>query len=220
MRPQGNPGTGARSVRLVAPGWTAGETNELVVEIDALGDEHLLSFSVEFDPGLLRYLGVVPGQSVPGGSLLVNPASAAAGRLGAGLLLPPELNLDPGTLELLRLRFAVPGLAEGRTTQIDFGDRPTVRDTTGIDGLPLATDYVGLTLTVGAPPTLRLSPVIRNQDRIEFRTEGVTNRPVIIQASTDLGGWQNILTNTAGAGRVVLPWSAADGLHSFRALTP
>lgn len=220
VRLQGDSDPAPRSVRLLADGWKAGETNELIVELNAMGDEGLLSFSLEFDPGLLQYLSAIPGPASQDGTLLVNPVSTALGRLGAGLILPPGQTLAPGPQELMRFRFATSVLALGRTSPIIFGDRPTPRDVTGGDGYALTVEYAGVTLEFGAPPTLRISQPVVREHQVEFQTEGVAGRPVIIQTSTDLGGWQNVLTNLAGAGPVVIPWSATDGLRVFRAWAP
>ncbi|MCW5968828.1 MAG: S8 family serine peptidase [Blastocatellales bacterium] len=112
----------ARTLRAVSAGFIAGQTNTLDIEIDALGGENGFGFSLEFDPGVLSFVGAEPGDAAPSQSLqAVNPLQTAVGRLGLALVLPPGQGLEAGTRRIARVNFNVLDAASAATTQIAFG---------------------------------------------------------------------------------------------------
>jgi hypothetical protein len=210
---------GSRALRILAPGWKPGVTNELLVQLDATGGENAASFSLGFDPGLIRFVDATLAPAAAEGTLMLNPAGIGQGQLGAVLLLPFGTTLPAGTHDLLRVRFAVSPFAEGMTSRIFFTDYPAARDVADATGVSLTTEYLDAALDFGLT-TLRISESVLAHGQLQLQTEGVTGKPVVIQASPDLSTWQNVATNATGIGPISLPWSAADGVRYFRAMAP
>jgi hypothetical protein len=210
---------GSRALRILATGWKPGVTNELVVQLDAVGGENAASFSLGFDPGLIRFVDATLGTAAADGTLLLNPAAASQGQLGAVVLLPFGATLPAGTHELLRVRFAVSPFAEGMSSELFFTDFPAARDVADTAGVSLTTEFVnaGLDFRLTA---LRIGQPVLANGQLHLQTEGVTGKPIVIQTSTDMGTWQNVATNATGIGPISIPWSATDAVRYFRALVP
>jgi len=150
---------------------------------------------------------------------MLNPNNAEQGQLGVLLFLPFGETLRAGTHALVRLRFAVSSDAEGMSTQLLLGDHPAARDVADVAGASLPADYANASLDFSTTP-LRITQALLEQGELRLQTEGATGKPVVIQASANLGVWQNVATNATGIGTVSVPWSAADTVRYFRALVP
>jgi hypothetical protein len=218
VRPSGE-GDGLSTLRLRAAGWKPGLTNEMVVQLEAVGGENAVSFSLHYDPGLVGYLDTALGAAVKGATLLLNPHNTQQGQLGVLLLLPFGEALPAGIHDLLRVRFVVSSFAEGMGTRLLFGDYPAARDVADATGASLAAEYVDAALDF-SPTPLRITRALLEQGQVRLEIEGVTGPAVIIQSSTDLGTWRNVATNTSGVGPISIPWSATDAVRYFRAMTP
>ncbi|MBX3277700.1 MAG: S8 family serine peptidase [Acidobacteria bacterium] len=139
----------ARTLRAVSAGFIAGQTNTLDIEIDALGGENGFGFSLEFDPGVLSFVGAEPGDAAPSQSLqAVNPLQTAVGRLGLALVLPPGQGLEAGTRRIARVNFDVLDAASAPTTQIAFGDTPALREVASVNADEVPTGYAGAQVSI------------------------------------------------------------------------
>jgi hypothetical protein len=212
-------GDGPSTLRLLASGWKPGVTNEVVVQLEAVGGENAVSFSLGYDPGLLSYVDAVLGSGAPGATLLLNPNATGEGQLGVVLLLPFGESLPAGVHDLLRVRLGVSELAEGMGTRLLLGDHPAARDIADAAGHSLAAAYVEATLDFSTAP-LRITLAVLQAGELRLETEGVTGKPVVIQGSTDMLAWQNVATNATGVGPIRLPWAANETVRYFRAVAP
>ncbi len=78
------------------------------VELVALGGENGASFTIEYDPMVLRYDGHELGHDSRGrAQVLVQTKQVGQGRLGLGIVLQPGGQYAAGVRELIRLRFKV-----------------------------------------------------------------------------------------------------------------
>jgi hypothetical protein len=160
------PEGGNRAVSVVDNTIQPGNTNVVIVQLLAAGNESALDFSLSFDSLALTYAEAALGADVPGGILNVNTNQVSAGQLGLALAMPIGMSLAAGTRELVRLSFVTSMTASGSTT-IAFADQPVFREISDAFANALPTDYVNGVLTVG-PKVLRLE-LIRHQSDDGFR---------------------------------------------------
>jgi hypothetical protein len=126
------------------------------VDLDAVGNENALGFSLSYDQNKLEFVGAFPRQE-QAAHVFVNPLRAADGHIAVALALSPGQRFEPGRHSLLTLRFLPkPGeLASGST--IRFDDSVIRRQVVGPDAVPLAkTHYVDGRAPIDAP-TLAMS---------------------------------------------------------------
>ncbi|HEY6170393.1 MAG TPA: immunoglobulin domain-containing protein, partial [Verrucomicrobiae bacterium] len=92
------------SVVRVPGSYTTSNLLYVTVQLTAQGGENGIGFSLEFDPGVIRFVsaGRASGAS---GTLLVNTNQAALGRVGCALSLPAEQAFLPGVLPIVVATF-------------------------------------------------------------------------------------------------------------------
>jgi hypothetical protein len=121
-----------RRLQLSSPVFGDGQTAMVTVELLAQGGENALGFSLDFDPQQWRFVAAEIGEDAPGGVLGLNVKSAANGRLGVALAVPPGKALWAGLRSLLVVKFVA---AEGGGTLspvLGFGDWPTACELVGV----------------------------------------------------------------------------------------
>ncbi|MEP7273521.1 MAG: hypothetical protein ABI882_18635, partial [Acidobacteriota bacterium] len=138
-----------RNVRALGTTIQVGGSGTVGVEIDALGTENGLAFSLTFEASLLTFASASLGSGAPGASLNVNTSETGSGRIGIAFDLPAGQALQAGTLLVVNILFnAVPGVTGG-TSQIGFGDSPVVRELLDTSGAALPVNFVGSAVTIG-----------------------------------------------------------------------
>jgi hypothetical protein len=217
LQRQDNNDAGPRVLRLLAAGWKPGLTNDLVVQFDAAGGENAVSFSLGFDPGLLRHVDTILGAATTDATLMQNLDAAVQGRIGVAILLPFGETLAAGTHELLRMQFGVSPFAEGMSSQLLLDDQPAPRDVAGAAGASLTAEYLNAVLDFNPAP-LRISGAVLAGGQLQLQAEGANGRTVVIQTSPNLGAWLSVATNAPGINTSSVPWSAADTARYFRAV--
>ncbi|HQZ96551.1 MAG TPA: hypothetical protein PLP21_09550 [Pyrinomonadaceae bacterium] len=136
--------------------WAAGAVNSRVIravdvsgtgpqvdvsfELNSLGDEAGISFSVNFDPTKLSNPVATIGSGAPSGAVVgTNASQALIGKVG--VLLDSTTAFTAGNRQMFTLKFNVAsGAAPGAST-ITFGNTPTVQSVTTPLGAPLTTTY-------------------------------------------------------------------------------
>ncbi len=139
----------ARAARRVWAATSSGELNSTTVYIGARGDENAVSFSLEYDPALLRFAGAELSRELDGATLLINIRQLASGRAGLMLALPAGQSLRAGAIALLTVRFTMStvGATGGATggspaiARVSFGDQPIARAAADVYGRPVASTY-------------------------------------------------------------------------------
>jgi uncharacterized protein (TIGR03437 family) len=116
----GNP-EALRDLRLVNTG-IVGNTLNVSIEYEAVGNENAFGFSVTFDPTVLSSPTSGAGSGVTGGTTLFNNLQAAQGRVGFAIALPAPNTVAAGVRQLATLSFTI--LKVGVTTQLAFGNQP------------------------------------------------------------------------------------------------
>ncbi len=114
-----------RVVRARAAAFTRGELNALPIELEGLGNENGLAFSLNFDVKHLMFSHVVAPE---GWSVNVNSNNSADGRIGFMLALSAGQFVSNGKQPILTAYFAPLGGVEGISTEISFGDQVFTRE--------------------------------------------------------------------------------------------
>lgn len=138
----------ARTVRVVGTTIQPGSTGSVSVEIDALGSENALAFSLTFETAKLSFSSASLGSGAPGASLNVNTSEVGAGRIGIRFDLPAGQALQSGTRLVVNVFLSASQGAALGTSPIGFGDSPVVRELVDVSGSPLPANYSGGTVTI------------------------------------------------------------------------
>lgn len=117
-----------RTVRAANASFRRDQVNTLRIELDALGDENALAFSLNFDPRLLNFADATLGDGATGASLSINRTEAGAGRIGLAIAMPVGQSLTAGTRGVLNVRFLPAAGESDTTTQISFSDNLVPRE--------------------------------------------------------------------------------------------
>jgi hypothetical protein len=142
-------------VRLSAPALVQGQTATVAVELEAVGNENALSFSLGFEPTKLTFVSATAADSTIGATLNVNARSATQGHVGFVLALKANQSFGIGSKQLVQVSFRA-SPAGGGTAQIAFTDQPVPRGLSDVKAALLATDYLDATLVINPAPSLNV----------------------------------------------------------------
>ena len=137
-----------RIVRIVSSSAALGSIVNLPVELDSLGNENALGFSVIFNPALLSNPQAVLGADATGATLATNPTQAASGRFGVGLLLPAGQKFAAGKRQVVILSFTIVALSAPMTAAVEFADQPVKREVVDPSAVVLPAAYAGAIVTI------------------------------------------------------------------------
>jgi hypothetical protein len=121
-----------------------------------------VSFSVTFDPTLVRFVNASLGSGATGAVLMQNANLAASGELGFIVGMMPPATFASGTQPLVELNVA--SVSYSNSTVLAFGDTPVLCQIVDSNAAVLPASFQNATLTVGglAWPTLAISPAGSN----------------------------------------------------------
>jgi hypothetical protein len=112
------------AIQVVSTNVAGGGTVVVSIDLNAVGTETALGFSLNFDPSVLTYSGVVLGSGAAGNALALNDTQAASGVLGLGVDLFSGA-FSPGTNDVLDVTFQATVVTNATTTTLTFGNLPT-----------------------------------------------------------------------------------------------
>jgi hypothetical protein len=119
---------------------TAGPKKSISIEIETLGNENALGFSLMFDPNKLTFVSAEKSEEVKSGALNVNKLEAVKGRLGIALALPAGTSFGAGKHQVVILNFEALGDAsEG--IWVSFTDLPIAREVIDVNANRVKTRY-------------------------------------------------------------------------------
>jgi hypothetical protein len=146
---------GSRVLRAGTATAARGDRVTIPVELEALGNENSVSFSLAFDAAALNGLAVAPGADGDAANITVNDAEAAAGRVGVTFAVPAGQTLEQGERQLLDSSFSVaPGPSTSRIA-VGFADQPVPRRVADREGRALATTYGDGAVSLPDRPVVR-----------------------------------------------------------------
>jgi hypothetical protein len=147
-----------RVVRAVPTTFNRGQANTLAVELNSLGSENGVGFSLNFDATQMTFVSAALGSAATGGALNINSSQAASGRLGVGLALSSGQSFPAGADQILTVTFNVPQTSSVNATTVSFGNDPIRRETVDSSANVLQTDYTAGVVTLS--PEITATPVI------------------------------------------------------------
>lgn len=205
----------------------------LPVTLLANGDENALSFSLNFDPAKLIYVGTALGTSGGDASWFVNESQAASGKIGLALALQTGETFPPGSQELFQISFTAAVVTNSVTTSVTFGDVPTGRQLSDAPGDTLDATYTGSTVAIagvdlegdvsprpGGNKTVSVTDWVlvgRYAARLDYPTNSAEFQRADCAPRSTLGDGRISVTDWVQAGRYAVgldPMTAAGGPSS------
>jgi hypothetical protein len=180
----------------------------------AEGEEHVVEFSLQFDPARLGSPEVEAGPSVlPDTKFETDFSAAAAGLVGVRVTLPPGQAWGSANhwLATLRGRLAS-SVSAGQRVPICFADQPLPRYISDPAGIDLASDYACGNIIAMARDILTAR--IREDGQFELRLEGMGGAVYEFQRSDDLLNWTPLAQKYNDLGLLLLvvsDWNSASG---------
>ncbi|MEP7341783.1 MAG: cohesin domain-containing protein [Acidobacteriota bacterium] len=141
----------ARVVRAMGTSIEPGRSGTMAIEIDAMGDENALGFSLNFDAVQLQFVSAAVGSGVSGASLHSNTAQAMNGRVGIALALPTNQTFVAGKRQLIVVTFAAKANANAIETAVTMGDLPVGREIVDAAANTLNATWSATTVTLARP---------------------------------------------------------------------
>jgi uncharacterized protein (TIGR03437 family) len=135
-----------RGMSVATPAMVASGSIVVPLELASLGNENALSFSLGYDPEVLRYQQSAPGTDASGATL--NVSQTTPGQIGMTLALPAGQHFSAGPRQVLTVTFTT--LVIGQTL-LSFGDQPVARLVRDMAGNALPSNYSGRVLTIVNP---------------------------------------------------------------------
>lgn len=138
---QAGPSGSNREVRINNAIAVSGQPVAVTVDLESLGNESGLSFSINYNPAAFSFVSAAAGTGVPGGTVLsMNATQIAQGRLG--VLLDSAGSYTAGTRRILTLTLMpAPSLPFG-TYPVTFSSSPTVQSISSLSGVILTATYL------------------------------------------------------------------------------
>lgn len=143
--------TPTRTLRVQQSVAARGQNKTLIVEIEALGNENAVAFSLDFDPKQLRYVSSVTTNGAAQAALNLNDRLVADGRIGMAFALPGGQRLPAGRQPIALVTFNVMAGSDVTNTTINFGDQPIPREVVDVGANALTASFSGATLTFAQP---------------------------------------------------------------------
>ena len=128
-----------------------GQNQSIVVEMDAVGNENAVGFSLNFDASQLRYVSASTFGGSTGATMNLNTAMVGIGRLGIALALPGGQKLGLGRQPIAIVTFTVLAAETVSNTFLNFGDQPIPREVVDTAANAVAANFSGATLTFAQP---------------------------------------------------------------------
>ncbi len=143
--------TAQSAVQVLGSNSIGGGTVVVSIDLNALGTETALGFSLDFNPSVLTFSGVVAGSGAEGGQLIVNSNQAASGVIGLGVDLFTG-TFSPGTNDILDLTFQAAVVTNATTATLTFGNQPTEELVANAQAQSLPAAFLPGTFTISPTP--------------------------------------------------------------------
>lgn len=163
------------------------------VEMQAVGDEHSLNFSLLYDPAILSNPRMMTNDSKT--IVSVETSQVSSGKLGVSIELPNNQTIGAGTHQWATVLFdAASDIADNTTTMIGFIDQPTAKAVSSTNGASLVALFAAGQVTLRSVGAIQSGALLSNgQYRVVI--SGVAGRDYRIDVSTDLIHWTPLRTN-------------------------
>lgn len=172
------------------------------IEMQAVGDEHALNFSLIYDPAVLSNPRIA--SSSVGATFSANTNLVANGKFGATLALATNQTVAAGEREWAQVLFdAASNVTNGTTTPIGFTDQPVSKLVSSTNGTSLVTLFAAGQITLRTVTAVETGTRLPD-GRYQISLSGISGRNYVIQISDNLTGWTPLSTNQMNlAGQLV-----------------
>ena len=192
-----------RMVRVVNMNVAPGQTNKVLVVLDALGDENALGFNLRYNTGVLAYVKAVKGAEAGAAfaTLNVNASATSAGRVGFGMALGTGEAFPAGSNTLVEVSFRALSNAAPGVTAITFTNIPIAPQVVDVQAAEVTAAYVGGNVTVSGTCTYGLA-----SNAVSFTASGgpgsagVTAGTGCAWSVSNTNSWIAITSGSGGAG--------------------
>lgn len=128
-----------------------GQNQSIIVEMEAVGNENAVGFSLNFDASQLRYVSASTFGGSTGAAININTAMVGVGKVGIALALPGGQKLFLGKQPIAIITFSVLASENVSNTFLNFGDQPIAREVVDTSANAVAANFSGATLTFAQP---------------------------------------------------------------------
>ncbi len=152
-----------RTIRMGQATVNANGTVSVPLELVALGMEHSLSLSLNYDTNLLSNPVVGPGSGAPAGASVFDISTQVnQGRIGVAFSFPPnnDVGYQAGTYQFAVVTFTINPNATALTAALSFGDQPARRRvlSPNLTDLTPGTTFVNGQIPLRTCATLTITP--------------------------------------------------------------
>lgn len=200
----------ARTLRVVGANGTRGQQVVVSIELDALGTENALGFSLNFNPNDLTLVSAVAGPDATGATFNANTVQATNGRIGVAMAMGAGMTFGSGSKKLATLTFMLPANGVATNIPITFGDQPVKGEVVSVTADVLQNTFtpgavtVGKTVTSVSAATFAAGELASEQIAAAFGTELATTTQVAtaIPLPTNLAGTTVKVKDSQGVERL------------------
>lgn len=143
----------SRRVQLAETMLFQGQDGNLIVTIDAKGDENAIGFSVVFDPSVVTFKGASLASGASAATMHLNTDLLTEGKLGVVLALPTGQQFGSGIRQLVKMQFHAAESA-GSALSVAFSDTPVQCEVASVQAEALAATYATSSVAVNPLPVL------------------------------------------------------------------
>jgi len=130
----------------IVPLSQGGSTSSVAVQLVAQGTETALSFSVAFDPTMVRFVSGSLGSGISGAVWIQNTNQASLGKLGFVVGLTPPNTFGAGSQQIVDLSFA--SVSYSNNAVLRFSDAPVTRQLVDASANVLSASYQDMALAM------------------------------------------------------------------------
>ena len=167
-----------------SPGWSGASLDQqtkklsMAINMEALGDEHALNFSLGFDPALLINPVVSLGKDAAGATLTPNYSQVGQGRIGISIVLPGSQVFAEGPRQVAIVQFDFANANLGALTLTAFTDQPVPQSIVNASGNLLEAEF-------SAKPFL-LAPAVTSVSAANYAGPLVASEQILAAFGTNL----------------------------------
>lgn len=138
------------TVRVVNTNATSASSFTLPIELQAVGTENAVGFTLSFDPSILTFTNISLDAGLSGAILISNTGQLGSGKLGVAVALSADNAFATGTQTLVHITFNVGVTTTALNTAVTFTDSPTARQISNAGAETLPSSFNGGTVAVAA----------------------------------------------------------------------
>lgn len=144
-----NPLLSSGVVRVVNTAASSGQSVLVSIETDPTGNENGFGFTLNYDSTKLGNPLVSLGTGAATATLI--PNTQQTGKVGVVVAFPSGQTIQPGTKQIITIRFDVPAATPAAQTALTFSDAPVVREAINANAETVPTTFTDGIIQILAP---------------------------------------------------------------------